>query len=156
MTMTTEERDAIRAELRDKAERRGAEPVETATCQNCDWIGYARSTGPIMGNIFERVTPGEIMPRGECPECGALARLDPTPTAGENTEHMLERLDGHGDWRPFSGPPFSSPEQARAWLDDAPRGSLASVEWRIWRIVTVTIIRKLGEPFTLPARPQAS
>jgi len=43
-------------------------------CQNCSWAG-AEEKMKNVGNIpdiFERVKPGEPMPAGECPECGAL------------------------------------------------------------------------------------
>lgn len=40
-------------------------------CQNCDWEGDDGDCREIQ-NLSERVEPGEIMPSGECPECGAL------------------------------------------------------------------------------------
>lgn len=44
-------------------------------CQNCSWTGDSYETQDIQ-DFFERVEPGEIMPCGECPECGALCQLD--------------------------------------------------------------------------------
>jgi len=46
-----------------------------AGCDNCDWIGSLSELLPIK-DIFERVEPGEPMPNGECPECGALVFSD--------------------------------------------------------------------------------
>lgn len=49
---------------------------EFAKCQQCDWTGRAenmRTDSPDeIEGFFERVQPGEEMPSGECPECGAL------------------------------------------------------------------------------------
>jgi hypothetical protein len=42
-------------------------------CQNCEWTGQDADLAPIY-DIFERVAPGEPMPSGECPECGALCQ----------------------------------------------------------------------------------
>ena len=40
-------------------------------CPNCGHACHERDATPIS-DIFERVEPGEIMPAGECPLCGAL------------------------------------------------------------------------------------
>lgn len=42
-------------------------------CQNCEWEGDEADTNPVE-DIFERVSPGEPMPSGECPKCGALCQ----------------------------------------------------------------------------------
>lgn len=42
-----------------------------AACQNCPWEGPSSECKPIK-NLLERVAPGEPMPCGECPQCGAL------------------------------------------------------------------------------------
>lgn len=41
-------------------------------CQNCEWTG-SRDELCAIKDIGERVAPGEPMPAGECPDCGALA-----------------------------------------------------------------------------------
>lgn len=43
-------------------------------CQNCDWQGSVDKAEPIH-DFWSRVAPGEIMPAGDCPECGALVHL---------------------------------------------------------------------------------
>lgn len=46
-------------------------------CQNCEWTGtderLARKLEDVP-DLFERVAPGEPMPSGECPQCGALCQ----------------------------------------------------------------------------------
>lgn len=41
-------------------------------CGNCDWTGRQDALGDIE-DLSQRVDPGEPMPTGECPDCGALA-----------------------------------------------------------------------------------
>lgn len=40
-------------------------------CQNCDARLLADRLQPLK-DVFKRVAPGEPMPAGECPECGAV------------------------------------------------------------------------------------
>ena len=50
-------------------------------CQNCGWTGTEDQTNELRRS-WERVQPGDVMPAGECPECGASAMLDePAPPA---------------------------------------------------------------------------
>lgn len=42
-------------------------------CQDCLWEGEEADCDPI-DDIFERVSPGEPMPSGQCPLCGALCQ----------------------------------------------------------------------------------
>lgn len=44
-------------------------------CQGCDWTGTEDQValqGAMIPDLWQRVEPGEVMPFGECPECGAL------------------------------------------------------------------------------------
>lgn len=43
-------------------------------CQNCDWHGPIDEAEPVR-DFWSRVAPGEVMPAGDCPECGALVHL---------------------------------------------------------------------------------
>lgn len=43
-------------------------------CQNCGATWFQSELKPIE-HLFERVSPGEIMPAGECPDCGALCHI---------------------------------------------------------------------------------
>lgn len=57
----------------------GPETMTTYACQNCDWKGPKEALRSIS-DVFERVGPGEEMPAGECPDCGALAHAEaPAP-----------------------------------------------------------------------------
>ena len=48
------------------------------TCQNCNWQATVAACEPIAPRYLpERVAAGDIMPAGECPECGGNALLDP-------------------------------------------------------------------------------
>ncbi len=47
---------------------------DICACQNCDWRGTIAQCDPIQ-DIFQRVAPGETMPAGECPDCGALTQV---------------------------------------------------------------------------------
>lgn len=56
------------------------------TCQDCGWQGTVAQCEPIAPRYLpERVAAGDVMPAGECPECGASAMLDP-----ERTEPCIE------------------------------------------------------------------
>lgn len=46
--------------------------LHEAECQCCDWKGGEEELGTIK-HFWERVEPGEVVPAGECPACGALA-----------------------------------------------------------------------------------
>jgi len=46
---------------------------DRCVCQDCLWEGDDDDCDPI-NDIFERVSPGESMPSGQCPLCGALCQ----------------------------------------------------------------------------------
>jgi hypothetical protein len=46
------------------------------TCQNCTSLWRDDQIKTEIPDIQERVSPGEPMPSGECPECGALCHED--------------------------------------------------------------------------------
>ena len=54
-------------------------------CGNCGWHGKAAKTLPIQ-DLEERITPGEEVPVGECPECGCLCHLVKEQPSGEAVE----------------------------------------------------------------------
>lgn len=53
-------------------------------CDNCDWRGLLSAVCPVVSDLEQRTMPGEEVPAGECPECGALAHLD--ESGGESEE----------------------------------------------------------------------
>jgi hypothetical protein len=46
--------------------------VADNVCQNCDGKFRDDQLEEITHGIWERVSPGELMPSGECPDCGSL------------------------------------------------------------------------------------
>ena len=48
--------------------------MERAKCQECEWEGDTQACDELR-NAHERVQAGDIMPAGQCPECGAAAML---------------------------------------------------------------------------------
>jgi hypothetical protein len=61
-------------------------------CQNCDWTGEA-STLNIIKDVFQRVAPGEFMPSGECPKCGALCHeIKISAKADDDTDEIIRKL----------------------------------------------------------------
>ncbi len=54
----------------------GELPEDTPVrCDNCDWTGTSKDLNEWISDIQERIYPGEIVPAGECPECGACAHV---------------------------------------------------------------------------------
>lgn len=51
-----------------------AKPLTQYECPECDWRGVRDDMNSIR-DIEERVSPGEFMAAGECPECGALISI---------------------------------------------------------------------------------
>ncbi len=51
-------------------------------CGNCEWKGPARELA-MISDFEERVSAGEIVPAGQCPQCGCLAHMvePPVPPA---------------------------------------------------------------------------
>lgn len=67
-----------------------------ASCANCDWRGDASACEEIC-DIQERIAPGEIVPCGQCPECGALCHLDPKPVTLSECCHAPVGYDAYID-----------------------------------------------------------
>lgn len=57
----------------------------TAECQNCGLVSSVEALRDIE-DITARVYPGELMPAGECPDCGCLALL----MNGERSRVMVD------------------------------------------------------------------
>lgn len=54
--------------------------MTTCTCDNCGWTGHTgelRCDLTTTPDLNVRLTPGSIVPAGECPECGCFAYLEP-------------------------------------------------------------------------------
>ncbi len=48
--------------------------MQMAECQNCARVFFVTELKPAK-DLLQRVEPGEPMPAGDCPECGALCQL---------------------------------------------------------------------------------
>jgi hypothetical protein len=55
-------------------------------CQNCGKKWTEEQLEEITHGFWERVSPGEVCPSGECPECGALC----TPEDSSATKELLD------------------------------------------------------------------
>ena len=70
------------------------------TCQDCGWKGTVARCEPIAPRYLpERVAAGDVMPAGDCPECGASAMLDvdrPEPCIKIVTVPTAERATHFG------------------------------------------------------------
>jgi hypothetical protein len=65
------------------ADLRAALGVPRYQCQNCEMVWTEAALKPVQ-DVLERVSPGEVMPAGECPECGAVCHeLDEEDEDGE-------------------------------------------------------------------------
>jgi hypothetical protein len=51
---------------------RSSDSMSVSVCANCQKTVPLADLAPISHGFWERVSPGEIMPSGECPGCGAL------------------------------------------------------------------------------------
>ncbi len=47
-------------------------------CQNCEWKGTEAELAP-YSDMEKRLEPGDTVPEGECPECGACCWPEETP-----------------------------------------------------------------------------
>ena len=74
--------------------------TRTVTCQDCGRKGTVAHCEPIAPRYLpEHVPAGDIMPAGECPECGASAMLDadrPHPWVRIVTVPLPERATHFG------------------------------------------------------------
>lgn len=92
----------------DKTQEREATTV-AARCYNCDWTGDVEPDMPHeIPGILERIGPGQIVPLGECPECGSLIY-----NAADNWLLII-----HGDIEPeVKGPYTTEKERDQAARD---------------------------------------
>jgi hypothetical protein len=68
--------------------KNASEPMHV--CGNCGKQTPESKLAQITHGFWERVSPGEIMPSGECPRCGALCR--PLVTATTRYEVVIKKL----------------------------------------------------------------
>ncbi len=69
-------------------------PEDEVDCSNCNWTGLAPQLNEI-NDIAARVIPGEPVPAGECPDCGALAHLIGTTPRGRSYRRLRTLIMNH-------------------------------------------------------------
>ena len=76
-----------------------------SVCDNCGWEGgedKLAAKWPLIPDLFQRVEPGQEIPAGECPKCGALTYRDDyraytrtfynvDPDTGERARHLGDK-----------------------------------------------------------------
>ncbi len=67
---------------------------DSVHCGDCKWAGLAPDLKDIR-DLGARVTPGETVPAGECPECGSLAHLTPGPGLGDRYRYIRKLIEAH-------------------------------------------------------------
>src|SRR5579883_204001 len=104
---------------------KGVELVDAAgddlycQCQDCEYICRESELKWPFDGPFERVSPGEIMPAGECPKCGALSQLRPSLfKIGEIRHKVGETLDVVQDLNTMEASIVANPPDTYATLDD--------------------------------------
>ena len=65
------------------------EPDSQHRCDNCGWVGRGDELDPIC-DLVQRLTPGGVVPSGQCPKCQALAY------PYEEEPEVAEQRDGDG------------------------------------------------------------
>lgn len=67
--------------------------ISLTQCQGCAAIRRADNLHVIDPvSLPERVAPGEVMPAGECPDCGAVAHVVEARLIGYLPRQVLQRL----------------------------------------------------------------
>ena len=60
-------------------------------CNNCKWRGQSDELAEIQ-DFYLRVEPGDEVPAGQCPECGALCSICQDEPDDEDDDLTDERL----------------------------------------------------------------
>jgi hypothetical protein len=66
--------------------------VANNVCQNCLKTFREDQLAEITHGFWERVSPGEIIPSGECPECGALCHPIAEESKGDQFVGLVSRM----------------------------------------------------------------
>ena len=101
-------------------------------CSDCDWSGPEEEAVSLYecADLLERIAPGEPVPAGECPECGALVHIDDADArmrdAAADLYEALASIAEHG--REFDG--IEDCETMVAKITEKARAALARAEGR--------------------------
>lgn len=75
------------AEMNHQDETTATEPPAACRCMSCDWTGPESAIETPyfwINDLSQRIFPNELVPAGECPECGCLASRDMSPVERRN------------------------------------------------------------------------
>lgn len=82
-----------RAEVVSGVEKYNDEGKRSVYCGNCDWTGVESSLEEDLfttPDLADRLAPGEEVPVGTCPDCGALCYLSISRDLDEERESALQ------------------------------------------------------------------
>lgn len=71
------------------------DPDAKVACQDCDWEGFGADLDMIC-DFEDRVCAGEIVPAGQCPECGVLCHV-----VGEPLEACVSMVRAISRFTPY-------------------------------------------------------
>lgn len=87
-------------------------------CDNCGHTHEAHEANDIS-DAQERLTPGDLCPVGECPECGALTYTEETNRRHERSSACLKACEGISNEALSLGGPFAAARAAITQRDEA-------------------------------------
>ena len=118
--------------------------AEEVKCRNCGWKGEISALKPLK-RAWERVQPGDVMPAGECPECGSAAMLidrvisENAHAIGNAEAHLasicegmkaLEQLtDGEAETVEYDGYDYTDEDKLRDALQERPLSVEVRAGW---------------------------
>jgi hypothetical protein len=113
------------ARVASRAVREMREAENLSVCQNCRKTFASDQLEEITHGFWERVSPGEIVPSGECPRCGALCHpvenaLSPFVSAAKKLVEIVSATGGLLKYQDGTIAPAGDPD----WIDlgDAVQG----------------------------------
>lgn len=62
-------------------------------CTNCDWVGHNYQLHETPLEALWRLQPGEVIPHGACPNCGAVMHVGKTPQIEEGDWSWEDRRE---------------------------------------------------------------
>jgi hypothetical protein len=112
-----------------------ATPAPSATvyeCPDCDWTGTLDDMDGLhhLHHIHERISAGELVPAGVCPECRAMISVDDADVPHDTLQTVAYIMRARG-WTVSApdSPPSQSPDPVRKDIAEALRDGVAADIW---------------------------